>query len=130
MVDMKMSKAEAKEQCTPSDPDLNDFQPVKLWLGDALHQMYEELGAFGTASSIILPERAPGHDEPIQRLPGIGDDVNLGDEVAITAKATVTSKSGYQTMMGDSEMSLSLQITDMEVSGGSSKSAKALYDKS
>jgi hypothetical protein len=53
------------------DQDLNDFQPVKLWLDDvskrmhqifqksntyrALHQMYEELGAFGTAASIILP---------------------------------------------------------------------------
>ena len=53
------------------DPDMNDFQPVKLWLDDvsrrmhmifqksntyrALHQMYEELGAFGTAASIILP---------------------------------------------------------------------------
>ena len=54
------------------DSDLNDFQPVKLWLDDvskrmhkvfqksntyrALHQMYEELGAFGTAASIILPD--------------------------------------------------------------------------
>ena len=55
-----------------ADPDLNEFPPVKLWLNDvtrrmmlvfqksntyrALHGMYEELGAFGTASSIILPD--------------------------------------------------------------------------
>jgi hypothetical protein len=54
------------------DPDLNAYQPVKVWLDDvsqrihrvyqksntyrALHQIYEELGAFGTAASIILPD--------------------------------------------------------------------------
>jgi len=53
------------------DPDMNFYQPVKIWLDDvsrrmhmafqksnnyrALHQMYGELGAFGTAASIILP---------------------------------------------------------------------------
>jgi len=52
------------------DPDLNDFQPVKLWLDDVVnrmmgvfarsntyrqfHTMYEELGTFGTSVSIIL----------------------------------------------------------------------------
>lgn len=55
-----------------SDPDLMMYQPVKLWLADVtqrmqlifqrsntyrtLHQMYEELGAFGTAASIMLPD--------------------------------------------------------------------------
>lgn len=54
------------------DPDLNTYTPVKLWLDlvtkrmqlvfqqsntyRALHSMYEELGAFGTAASIILPD--------------------------------------------------------------------------
>lgn len=54
------------------DPELNQYQTVKVWLDDvsrrmhlvfqksntyrALHQIYEELGAFGTASSIILPD--------------------------------------------------------------------------
>lgn len=54
------------------DPSLNAFQPVKIWLDDvsqgmhkvfqksntyrALHQMYEELGAFGTAACVILPD--------------------------------------------------------------------------
>ena len=54
------------------DPDLNKYAPVKLWLNDVtermqlvftksntyrtLHGIYEELGAFGTAGSIILPD--------------------------------------------------------------------------
>jgi hypothetical protein len=54
------------------DPDLNAYSPVKLWLDTvtkrmqsvfqqsntyrSLHQMYEELGAFGTAVSIVLPD--------------------------------------------------------------------------
>jgi hypothetical protein len=54
------------------DPDLNKYQPVKVWLDDVtkrmlmvfaksntyrtLHQMYEELGCFGTAASIVLPD--------------------------------------------------------------------------
>lgn len=54
------------------DPGLNAYQPVKEWLDDVtrrmqivfqrsntyrtLHQMYEELGAFGTAGSIMLPD--------------------------------------------------------------------------
>lgn len=55
-----------------ADPDLNAYQPVKMWLDDvtrrmqmvfqksntyrALHGIYEELGAFGTAASIVLPD--------------------------------------------------------------------------
>jgi hypothetical protein len=55
-----------------ADPDLNSYQPVKLWLDDvtrrmqlvfqksntyrALHTMYEELGAFGTACSVVLAD--------------------------------------------------------------------------
>lgn len=54
-----------------ADPELNNYQPVRVWLSDvtrimldvfsrsntyrALHTMYEELGAFGTAASIVLP---------------------------------------------------------------------------
>ena len=54
------------------DPSLNAYQPVKMWLDDVtkrmqtvfqrsntyrvLHSMYEELGAFGTAVSIVLPD--------------------------------------------------------------------------
>ena len=55
-----------------ADPELNKYQPVKVWLDDttrrmqmvfqksntyrAMHQMYEELGAFGTGVSIVLPD--------------------------------------------------------------------------
>ena len=55
-----------------ADAELNSYQPVKIWLNDVttrmqmvfqrsntyrtLHQMYEELGAFGTAASIVLPD--------------------------------------------------------------------------
>ena len=55
-----------------ADPELNQYHPVKLWLADttqrmqmvfqrsntyrALHQVYEELGAFGTAASLVLPD--------------------------------------------------------------------------
>lgn len=55
-----------------SDRDLMQYAPVKVWLNQvtdimhlvfqksntyrALHQLYEELGAFGTGASIILPE--------------------------------------------------------------------------
>lgn len=57
---------------TTSDPNLDESAGVKTWLADvtrlmqmvfaksntyrALHSMYEELGAFGTASSIVLPD--------------------------------------------------------------------------
>ena len=101
MVNMKMSKEEAKEQCSPSTDEGPRYP-------------------YGLAINL--------DDDALEKL-GIGDSVNVGDEVTITAKAQVTSKSGYQTMVGDSESSLGLQITDMEVSGGSSKTAKALYDK-
>ena len=55
-----------------ADPDLMKYTPVKVWLNDvtqimlqifsrgntyrALHSMYEELGAFGTAPSIVMPD--------------------------------------------------------------------------
>ena len=57
---------------TTSVPELDESAAVKTWLADvtrimqmvfsksntyrALHSMYEELGAFGTASSIVLPD--------------------------------------------------------------------------
>ena len=56
---------------TTANPDLNKFQPVKVWLADvgdlmqaifqksntyrALHSIYEEIGGFGTGASIMLP---------------------------------------------------------------------------
>lgn len=56
-----------------ADPGLNMYQPVRVWLDDVtkrmqlvfqrsntyrvLHSVYEELGAFGTAASIVLPDK-------------------------------------------------------------------------
>ena len=65
-----------------ADPELNNYAPVKLWLNDVtqrmqlvfqksntyrtLHGIYEELGAFGTAGSIILPNpRTAIHHYPL-----------------------------------------------------------------
>jgi len=65
-----------------ADPELNNYAPVKMWLHDVtqrmqiifqksntyrtLHGMYEELGAFGTAGSLILPdERTSIHHYPV-----------------------------------------------------------------
>ncbi len=55
-----------------ADPELNRYAPVKMWLDDVtermqivfaksntyrtLHGLYEELGAFGTAGSLVLPD--------------------------------------------------------------------------
>ncbi|MBU0593354.1 MAG: phage head-tail adapter protein [Gammaproteobacteria bacterium] len=55
-----------------ADQELMKYAPVKMWLNDvtnlmhsvfqrsntyrALHSMYEELGAFGTAASIVIPD--------------------------------------------------------------------------
>lgn len=64
-----------------SDPDLGKYHPVRSWLDDvvdrmqrvfsksntyrALHQMYEELGTFGTSVSIVLPD----HNNVIHHYP-------------------------------------------------------------
>ncbi|WP_186425088.1 portal protein [Cupriavidus metallidurans] len=64
-----------------SDPDLLKYGPVKVWLNDvtrlmqtvfersntyrALHSMYEELGAFGTAASLVMDD----HSDVIRHYP-------------------------------------------------------------
>lgn len=67
---------------TTSTPDLDEAPAVKAWLAKvtrlmlmvfnrsntyrALHSMYEELGSFGTASSIVLPDfNAVIHHHPL-----------------------------------------------------------------
>jgi hypothetical protein len=103
MVDMKMSKEEAKEQNEPQTADDGPRYPYGL--------------------SINLD------DDVLGKL-GIGDSLKVGDEVTFTAKAMVTSKSGYQTTIGDSESSMGLQITEMEMGGdGGSATTKMLYGK-
>lgn len=101
LISMKMSKEEAKEESQPSSKDMPQY-------------------SYGLCLNL--------DDDAIEKL-GLDDSLNVGDEVMITAKAVVTSKSGYQTMVGDAENSLGLQITDMEISGSTSKAAKTLYNK-
>lgn len=67
---------------TTGDDDLDSYQPVKIWLDQvtrlmlkifqgsntyrALHSMYEELGGFGTAASIMVPDfRSVIHHHPL-----------------------------------------------------------------
>lgn len=75
------SPARAWFRLATPNPELNSYQPVKLWLDDvtkrmqlvfqksntyrSLHMMYEELGAFGTAASIVLPD----YDRVIHHYP-------------------------------------------------------------
>jgi hypothetical protein len=102
MVNMKMSAEEAKEQnACPSEAEGPRYP-------------------YGLALNL--------DNDALDKL-GIGTGVEVGDEVTIVAKAKVTSKSGYETMVGGAENSIGLQITDMEVSGEASKATKALYDK-
>lgn len=103
MINMKMSKEEATEQCSPSSVET-------------------EMPRYPYGLELSLD------DDAMEKL-GIGDGLNVGDEVQITAMAKVTRKSGYETLVGDSENSISLQITDMEVSGTPSE-AKSLYPNS
>lgn len=103
MVNMKMSAEEAKEQ--NSGP--TEAEGPKYPYGLSLNLDNDTLAKLG-----------------------IGTGVEVGDEVTITAKAKVTSKSGYETMVGGAENSIGLQITDMDVSGETSKASKTLYDKS
>lgn len=67
---------------TTSDPELDESAAVKEWLADttrvmqmvfaksntyrALHTMYEELGSFGTASSVVAPDfKTVVHHHPL-----------------------------------------------------------------
>lgn len=66
------SPARAWFSLTTVDPELSEYEPVKLWLNDstrrmqrvfarsntypALHQNYEEMVAFGNACSIVVPD--------------------------------------------------------------------------
>lgn len=101
LVNMKMSKEEAEEQSSPSQTDAPRYP-------------------YGLEISL--------DDDALGKL-GLGDGLSVGDEVTIAAKAKVTRKSGYETLVGDAENSISLQITDMEVSGAADKKTKTLYDK-
>jgi len=97
LTNMKLSKQEAKAEATIDEG---------------------ERPAYPYGLSISLD------DDSMKKLKIGGDDLEVGDKVTITAKAQVTSKSGYESLLGGSDNSLCFQITDMEVSEASS-----LYDK-
>jgi hypothetical protein len=111
------------------DPDLNDFQPVKLWLDDvsrrmhmifqksntyrALHQMYEELGAFGTAASVILPN----FENVIHQYP-----LTIGEyAIATDAQGDVC------TLFREFEMPVSSMVKDFGYKS-CSRTVQSLYD--
>lgn len=95
LINMKLSKEEAREYTSADVSDAPKY-------------------SYGLAIDL--------DDDAIDKL-GV-EDLEVGDVVNVQAKAKVTSKSGRENLLGDSENSLCLQITDMEVGP-----ASALYDK-
>jgi hypothetical protein len=96
------------------DPELNQYQSVKVWLDDvtkrmhsvfqrsntyrALHQLYEELGAFGTGASIILQD----YDSVIHHYP-----LTIGEYcIATDAKGNVC------TLFREFEMQVSQMVKE------------------
>ena len=104
MVNMKMDKEEAQEIAEPTASDAPQYP-----YGLELHL----------------------DDKALAKL-GFTYPPSVGQTLTISAKVTVTSASSYQTQGNEAESSSCWQITDMEVSGGSSQSmdAKSLYPKS
>lgn len=106
LINMQQSAEEAKEYTQPSVEDAPKYPwGLCITLND---DSLEKLG--------------------VKTLPGVDT------EVTIVAKAVVTSVRENQTQGGESEASMDLQITDMQVSGLDtdlmSKTADMLYGKS
>lgn len=103
MINMKTSKEEAQEQMQPTAADAPEY-PYGL--------------------TICLDE------ESMAKL-GITELPKVGTQMQITALVTVCSTSQYSTQGGEDESNLSLQITDMEISGTPRKDTTAvLYGNS
>lgn len=101
MVNMKMSREEAKEYSEPTAMDAPEY-PYGLCL-DLDDDALEKLG--------------------ITSLPAVGT------QMTITARVYVKSTSAYNTQGGESESRMSVQITDMEIgaAGTQGNAATALY---
>ncbi len=89
----------------------------------------EEAKEYTEASAMDEPQYPYGlcinlHDDELQKL-GITSLPKVGSEMTITAKVFVKSTSAYNTQKGESEMSVDLQITDMEISPAQSSSSQA-----
>lgn len=103
MINMKMSKEEAQEETAPTAADAPEY-PYGL--------------------SISLDE------ESMAKL-GITELPKVGTQMQITAMVTVCGTSQYSTQGGEDEKNLSLQITDMEISGAPRPAtASVLYGSS
>jgi hypothetical protein len=101
MVDMKMSKKEAKAEVAPSTDDL----PAYPW-GLSIHLGNDEIEKLGAGA------------------------LKAGDVVTLTCTAKVTGCSSYESLLGEGENSIDLQITAMEIAGdGGNAVTKTLYDK-
>lgn len=100
MVDMKMSPEEAKEYAT------GEIKP-------------EDAPAYPYGLCLYLC------DETLQKL-GFDEPPKVGQELMLKAKVVVTSTGVTQQQDGDKEARAELQITDMELSGGSDP-AQVLY---
>ena len=101
MVNMKMSKKEAKEYAQPS---------------------LENAPAYPYGLSLYL------NDESLKKL-GYESPPAAGTELTMIAKVTVSSCGMNQQQDGDQEIRCDLQITDMELSGPAPDAA-AIYSKS
>jgi hypothetical protein len=97
MVNMKQSKEESREYSQPVEMDEPEYP-----YGLCIHL----------------------HDDSLEKL-GITSLPKVGSEMTITAKVFVKSTSAYNTQKGESEMSMDLQITDMEISPAQSSSSQA-----
>lgn len=88
--------------------------------------------ASGPASAEDAPAYPYGlelclNDDSLKQL-GITDPPAVGTEMTLMAKVTVTSTGVNQQQDGDKEARCSLQITDMELSGGArTDTADVLY---
>lgn len=97
MVNMQMSREEAKEYTEPSVSDAPQY-PYGLCL-DLNDDALEKLG--------------------MKTLPAVGTEMSL------MARVVVTRTSAYQTQGNESETCLGLQITDMELGPAQADPAKA-----
>lgn len=105
LINMELSKEEAKEETQPSPADA----PKYPW-----------------GLCITL------NDDSLEKL-GIEQLPETGAVVTIVAKAEVSRTSAYQTQGGENERSMDLQITEMQFGGLDAdmlgRAAKALYGK-
>jgi hypothetical protein len=117
-------------QLSTPDPELNRYHPVKIWLDDvvvrmqrvfqrsntyrALHMIYEEIAAFGTAASVILPDL----ETTIHHYPVTAGEYCLAQD----------SQGTIKTFFREFEMTVSQVVQEFGYEN-CSNSVKTLYDR-